>query len=243
MENNFYKIFIGFLIFMVGGSLASFYQVFVSRREKGESFLFGRSHCDSCQRKLKFYEIIPVFSYIFLGGKCRSCGEKIGIDKFFTEFLISILSVFAFLKFDISLETFLIIPIITVATFIGIIDYKTGFIYNIDLFIILIFTISLKIFGGYNIFKSLKFSLGMALIFFALYKFTGMMGLGDAYYSFIMGLFANNLLDVLNLFKDSFILATGFSLILIALKKKNLKDSIAFGPFISMSIIIFILWR
>ena len=223
--------------------MASFYHVFVSRREKNENFLWGRSNCDSCHRNLKFYELIPVFSYIFLGGRCKTCGEKIGSDKFFTEILISSLSVFAFLKYDLSIQSFLVIGIITVATFIGIIDYKTGFIYNLDLFIILIFTIIFKLSQGESIFNSLKFSLAMGLIFYLLYKFTGMMGLGDVLYSFAMGIFANNLLDAFFIFKDAFVIAAIFSIILILLKKKNFKDSIAFGPFISIAIIIFILCR
>lgn len=243
MEINFYKLFIGFLIFMLGGSLASFYDVFIMRREKNENFIWERSHCDSCHRNLKFYELIPVFSYIFLGGKCKSCGEKIGKDKFLAEILISSLSVFAFFKYDLSIQSFLLIGIITVATFIGIIDYKTGFIYNLDLLIILIFTLLLKLFLGENIFNSLKFSLGMGMIFYALYKFTGMMGFGDVLYSFIMGIFANNLLGAFLIFKDAFVIGAVFSIILILLKKKNFKDSIAFGPFISIAIIIFILCR
>lgn len=223
--------------------MASFYHVFVSRREKNENFLWERSHCDFCHRNLKFYELIPVFSYIFLGGKCKTCGEKIGSDKFFAEILISSLSVFAFFKYDLSIQSFLLIGIITVATFIGIIDYKTGFIYNLDLLIILIFTLLLKLFLGENIFNSLKFSLGMGMIFYALYKFTGMMGFGDVLYSFIMGIFANNLLGAFLIFKDAFVIGAVFSIILILLKKKNFKDSIAFGPFISIAIIIFILYR
>ena len=228
---------------MLGGSLASFYDVFIMRREKNENFLWERSHCDSCHRNLKFYELIPVFSYIFLGGKCKSCGEKIGKDKLLAEILISSLSVFAFFKYDLSIQSFLLIGIITVATFIGIIDYKTGFIYNLDLLIILIFTLLLKLFLGESISNSLKFSLGMGLIFYALYKFTGMMGFGDVLYSFIMGIFANNLLGAFLIFKDAFVIGAVFSIILILLKKKNFKDSIAFGPFISIAIIIFILCR
>lgn len=223
--------------------MASFYDVFIMRREKNENFLWERSHCDSCHRYLKFYELIPVFSYIFLGGKCKTCGEKIGSDKFFTEILISSLSVFAFLKYDLSIQSFLLIGIITVATFIGIIDYKTGFIYNLDLLIILIFTLLLKLFLGESIFNSLKFSIGMGLIFYLLFKFTGMMGFGDVLYSFIIGIFANNLLGAFLIFKDAFVIGAVFSIILILLKKKNFKDSIAFGPFISIAIIIFILYR
>lgn len=243
MKINFYKFILSLLIFIFGASLGSFYQVFVTRREKKEDFIFTRSHCDFCKRKLKFYELIPVFSYIFLGGRCSYCGEKINREIFLIELLTGSLGVFVFLKYKVTLETFLIIGILVLASFIGIIDYKTSYIYNLDLLIILILTIIYKVFISSGLTLSIKYSLGMGLIFFALYYFTNMMGLGDVYYSFIMGLFAENLYDAFILFRDSFISAAVFSIILLILKKKTFKDSIAFGPFMSLAIIIFFICR
>lgn len=243
MKNNLYFLFISFLVFLFGGSLGSFYQVFIERRERGEDFIFSRSSCDFCKKTLKFYEMIPVFSYIFLRGRCSSCGEKIEREKFFVEVLTSLLALIIFLKYKISFESLLIIFILIVATFIGIVDYKTGYIYNLDLFIILIFVLAYKIFISGGLIESLKFSIGMVLIFFLLYYFTGMMGLGDVYYSLVMGLMANNLFEAFILFRDSFISAGIFSLILILLKKKTLKDSISFGPFMTTAIIIFFICR
>lgn len=243
MKINFYKFILSLLIFIFGASLGSFYQVFVTRREKKEDFIFTRSHCDFCKRKLKFYELIPVFSYIFLGGRCSYCGEKINRENFLIELLTGSLGVFVFLKYKVTLETFLIIEILVLASFIGIIDYKTSYIYNLDLLIILILTIIYKVFISSGLTLSIKYSLGMGLIFFALYYFTNMMGLGDVYYSFIMGLFAENLYDAFILFRDSFISAAVFSIILLILKKKTFKDSIAFGPFMSLAIIIFFICR
>lgn len=243
MKINFYKFILSLLIFIFGASLGSFYQVFVTRREKKEDFIFTRSHCDFCKRKLKFYELIPVFSYIFLGGRCSYCGEKINREIFLIELLTGSLGVFVFLKYKMTLETFLIIEILVLASFIGIIDYKTSYIYNLDLLIILILTIIYKVFISSGLTLSIKYSLGMGLIFFTLYYFTNMMGLGDVYYSFIMGLFAENLYDAFVLFRDSFISAAVFSIILLILKKKTFKDSIAFGPFMSLAIIIFFICR
>lgn len=243
MKINFYKIFLSLLIFIFAGSLGSFYQVFVTRREKKEDFIFSRSHCDSCKRTLSFYELIPVFSYVFLGGKCASCGEKIGKDKFLIELFISTLSLIIFMKYKVSFETFIIIGIIVVAVFIGIIDYKTSYIYNVDLLIIFLLSLAYKYFLHLGFLNSLKYSLGMGLIFFAIYYFTSMMGLGDVYYSFIMGFFAENLYEAFILFRDSFISAAVISIFLILSKKKSFKDSIAFGPFMSLAIIIFLICR
>lgn len=243
MKNNLYFIFISLLVFLFGGSLGSFYQVFIERRERGEDFIFSRSSCDSCNKTLKFYEMIPVFSYIFLRGSCSSCGEKIGRENFYIEVLTSLLALLAFMRYGISLETLIIILILIVASFIGVLDHKTGYIYNLDLFILLFFVIVYKIFISGGILVSIKFSLAMGLIFFLMYYFTGMMGLGDVYYAFIMGLVANNLFEAFLLFRDSFIIAGIVSMILILLKKKTLKDSISFGPFMTTAIIIFFICR
>ena len=243
MKANLYFIFINLLIFLFGGSLGSFYKVFIERRERGEDFIFSRSHCDSCKRTLKFYEMIPVFSYIFLRGKCSSCGEKIGRENFYIEVLTSLLALLVFMRYKISLESLIIIFILIIAFFIGIIDYKTGYIYNIDLLILLFFVLIYKVFIIGGLINSLKYSLGMGLIFFLIYFASKMMGLGDVYYSFIMGLLANNLYEAFVLFRDSFISAGLISLILILLKKKTFKDSIAFGPFMTVAIIIFLICR
>lgn len=243
MKNNLYFIFISLLVFLFGGSLGSFYKVFIERRERGEDFIFSRSSCDSCNKTLKFYEMVPVFSYIFLRGSCSSCGEKIGRENFYIEVLTSLLALLVFIRYKISLEVLIIIFIVIVASFIGVLDYKTGYIYNLDLFILLFFVIIYKIFISGGVLASVKFSLAMGLIFFLLYYFTGMMGLGDVYYAFIMGLVANNLFDAFLLFRDSFIIAGIVSLILLLLKKKTLKDSISFGPFMTTAIIIFFICR
>lgn len=147
------------------------------------------------------------------------------------------------MRYKISFESLIIIFILIIAFFIGIIDYKTGYIYNIDLLILLFFVVIYKIFVIGGLINSIKYSLGMGLIFFLIYFATKMMGLGDVYYSFIMGLLANNLYEAFVLFRDSFISAGLISLILILLKKKTFKDSIAFGPFMTVAIIIFFICR
>lgn len=243
MKVNLYFIFINLLIFLFGGSLGSFYKVFVERRERGEDFIFSQSHCDSCKRTLKFYEMIPVFSYIFLKGRCSSCGERIGRENFYLEVLTSLLALLVFIRYKISLETLIVIFILIIAFFIGIIDYKTGYIYNLDLLILLFFVLIYKVFIIGGLINSLKYSLGMGLIFFLIYFASKMMGLGDVYYSFMMGLLANNLYEAFVLFRDSFVSAGLISLILILLKKKTFKDSIAFGPFMTVAIIIFLICR
>lgn len=72
-----------FLAFMLGASLASFAGVVIERVPKGES-INGRSHC-ACGRQLKWYENVPVFGYLFTGGKAKCCGAKLPVWYLFFE--------------------------------------------------------------------------------------------------------------------------------------------------------------
>lgn len=67
-----------FLAFLLGGALGSFLDCAAARYVRKEPFLKGRSHCDACGATLDALDLIPVFSWLFLRGKCRRCGAKIG---------------------------------------------------------------------------------------------------------------------------------------------------------------------
>ncbi|MBQ9314761.1 MAG: prepilin peptidase [Clostridia bacterium] len=80
-------------IFLTGIVFGSFFTLAVYRIPRKENIVYGRSHCTSCNHKLGFWDLIPILSYIFLGGKCRYCGEKIRIRYL----LLEIFSGFVFL--------------------------------------------------------------------------------------------------------------------------------------------------
>lgn len=79
------EVIIYVAIFLTGTVFGSFFTLAVYRIPKGENIVYGRSHCTSCNHKLSFLDLIPVWSYIFLGGKCRYCGEKIRIRYLLLE--------------------------------------------------------------------------------------------------------------------------------------------------------------
>ena len=60
--------------------IGSFLNVCIYRLPRKESIAFGRSHCTSCNFIIKWYDLVPVLSYIFLRGKCRNCKTKISIQ-------------------------------------------------------------------------------------------------------------------------------------------------------------------
>lgn len=82
------------LIFFVGSILGSFYHVVGYRMPIREDWVSDRSRCPGCSHKLRFYELMPVFSYVLQGGKCRSCGMKIKPIYLLSEIVAGFLFIF-----------------------------------------------------------------------------------------------------------------------------------------------------
>lgn len=68
------------IIFIFGITIGSFLNVLHLPNPLGESIVTAPSHCMTCGRKLKWYDMVPVFSWLVLGGKCRNCKSKISVQ-------------------------------------------------------------------------------------------------------------------------------------------------------------------
>lgn len=88
------------LIFIMGAFFGNFYSLAIYRIPLGIDIIHRRSYCPNYKHKLGFLEVIPIFSYIALGGKCKTCGKKIKKGYF----IIEILSGLTFLLFALSLN-------------------------------------------------------------------------------------------------------------------------------------------
>ncbi|MGM9959012.1 MAG: prepilin peptidase [Erysipelotrichaceae bacterium] len=66
-------------VFILGTVAFSFGGVCIARIPKGESVVYGHSKCDCCGSVIKWYDLVPVLSYLFLKGKCRNCGSKVPV--------------------------------------------------------------------------------------------------------------------------------------------------------------------
>ena len=92
------EVIIGTTVFIFGIMIGSFLNVVIYRIPKGESIVFPSSKCQSCQTSLKWYHNIPIFSWVFLGGKCAFCKEKISAQYPIVEFLTGIIFVALYFK-------------------------------------------------------------------------------------------------------------------------------------------------
>jgi leader peptidase (prepilin peptidase)/N-methyltransferase len=86
-------------IFALGLIIGSFLNVCIYRMPRGKSVVAPSSRCTSCGNPIKFYDNIPVLSYIVLGGRCRSCGEKLSIRYPLVELLNAVLYVILLERF------------------------------------------------------------------------------------------------------------------------------------------------
>ncbi|WP_052746073.1 prepilin peptidase [Sulfurovum lithotrophicum] len=87
-----------FLVFIFGAMIGSFLNVVIYRIPKGESIVFPSSKCQSCQTALKWWHNIPIFSWLFLKGKCYFCHEKISVQYPVVEFLTGVIFLMLYLK-------------------------------------------------------------------------------------------------------------------------------------------------
>ena len=99
-----YYIGIYIMVFLFGITIGSFLNVCIYRLPTGESLTKKNSHCMTCGTPIKWYDLVPVFSWLFLRGKCRACGSKITGRYILVESLTGILFVLTFLRFDVIVD-------------------------------------------------------------------------------------------------------------------------------------------
>lgn len=130
-------IFMYCAVFLYGIVIGSFLNVCIYRIPKKEDLVKVRSHCMSCGYQLKWYDLIPLFSYIFLGGRCRKCKQKISIQYPLVEALNGVLYLLIFAEYGLSIETLLYCLLFSALIVLSVIDFRTYEIpFGINLFIL-----------------------------------------------------------------------------------------------------------
>ena len=231
------------IFFILGTVLGSFYGVIGDRLPKGESILSPKySYCPNCKKRLKWYELIPIFSYIMQLGKCRSCKKEIPIIYPFVELVTGLLFVVSYYSFGISYE--LIISLTLVSFFcIVIVSDLTYMIIPDEVTIVTATIIIITNFFNLGI-KDGFIQLGCGLLTFGIMYLIMILGnilfkkesLGgaDVKLMFLSGLVLHPILGVLVIFIASCI-ALPISLVILITDKDHM---IPFGPFLVAGIIL-----
>ena len=109
------ELYIYIIIFIFGSIMGSFLNVLAVRLSNNESIIYPRSHCHNCNHKLKWYELIPIISYIIQKGKSRCCHTRIPISYLIVEIVTGALYCTAYHSFGFTNE--LIISLIFISSF------------------------------------------------------------------------------------------------------------------------------
>lgn len=233
-----------FMIFIFGAIIGSFLNVCIYRIPRGESIAFPPSHCTSCKKEIKWYDLIPIISYIFLRGKCRYCREKISIRYPIVEFITALLFLADYNIYGLTFDFVKYITFMSFLIVIGMIDYDTTDVYFSTT---LSGIVSGVIFIGVLDYNTLPVKsyiyggiLGGGFLALIILITKGGMGWGDAEISLMSGLFLGFKLTILMLFL-SFIIGSIVGIVLILLGKKSKKDYIPFGPYIALSAVLCVL--
>lgn len=245
-----------FFIFLFGTFIGSFLGVIIYRLPRGESIVRGRSHCDHCKKTLTALDLIPLFSFFFLRGKCRHCGAR--LSWFYplveivtgTLFVLTVLLVqdnfqFSLANFQVQIDLLFHLFIISCLIIIFFIDLKHSIIPFSIIFPAIIISLLYILFVESNVLGNHFFAgLGAFLFFLLLFLITRGrgMGFGDVVYVFFMGLLLGFPQIVVGLY-IAFVSGAVVSLILVGLKLKKLKGGIIpFGPFLVLGTLITLFW-
>jgi prepilin signal peptidase PulO-like enzyme (type II secretory pathway) len=238
-----------FALGTIVGSFISMMNYRTKHEVKGKAT--GRSFCPHCKVKLKPYDMIPLLSYMFLGGKCRGCDKKISVNYFFTELVTGFLFASLFMTFNFidvptiePMKTVLWLMIFAVGSAIFFFDLKyleVPMLYSIAF-------ATLGIVGGYFLVGNTVYEMLLGGLigkgFFWIQHVASKgkwVGLGDSDIALGMGLLLGPL-NLLIALMFSYLLGSIIGVALLATKKASRKTQLPFGPFLITGLYITVVY-
>ncbi|MEI8232795.1 MAG: prepilin peptidase [bacterium] len=248
------------LTFFFGAAVGSFVNVLIDRTIAGQDWVRGRSHCDHCKKNLAWYDLIPILSFAFYGGKSRCCKIPLSYQYPVVEILVGLLFVWwiavGFWFFQLVTAPLIFIqPAFWLFTgillmILGLADLFYGVVLlNIVWFgaiMTIVYRLILWHYGAYQL-VDLQSSILLSGAFFAffwlLWKMTKGRGMadGDMYIALYMGLILGWPKGLVALM-GSFILGAIVGVLLIVTKIKGRHETVPFVPFMIVAMGVAMLW-
>ncbi|RNF40937.1 prepilin peptidase [Planococcus salinus] len=229
--------------FIFGLVFGSFFNVVGLRVPKQESIAFPPSHCTNCDRRLTAIDLVPVLSFLFLRGKCRTCGSKIHWVYPLMEFATGVLFAASFLIFGFSAELVIAILFVSLLVIITVSDIAYMLIPDKVLLpfavVLLVLRFVIPLDPWWN--SLVGAVVGFLILFLIAIVSKGGMGGGDIKLFFVIGLVVGLSGSLLTLFFASFIGAIA-GIIQLRIRKQGRKTPVPFGPSIAAAAIIVYFW-
>ena len=235
-------------VLVAGMLVGSFLNVCICRMPKDESVISPPSHCQDCDHQIRWYENIPLFSYLFLRGKCRGCGAHISLQYPLVEMINGILTLVLFLRFGFTpafAAMFLFCSSLVVITFIDIEHQIIPDEISLSGIVVgFLLSFFLKEPGWLDSMLGILLGGGsLLLVAYGYQLLTGKegMGGGDIKLLAMMGAFLGWKSVLFIIFASSLIGSiVGVSIML--LQKKDSKLAIPFGPYLASAALLYIFY-
>ncbi|MCJ7425588.1 MAG: prepilin peptidase [Dehalococcoidales bacterium] len=237
--------------FLLGMSIASFLNVCIDRLPAHQSLVYPPSHCAACNRRLAAKDLIPVFSYLWLRGRCRYCGAAIPRRILWMELGTAVLFGLACWRFEVSIELAVALFYICLFMVLMVIDWEKGLILNKIVFPAIVASIVIS--AAFSLFlpdieivpfigrAAIGGGIGLVIFFLIVIVSRGGMGWGDVKLAALIGLVTGFPLVFIALL-IGVVLGGVVAALLLVFKIKKRKEAIPFGPFLAIAAIATLLW-
>ena len=237
------------IAFVIGASVGSFLNVVADRTVEGGSLVSPRSHCPSCKRPLPNVEMVPIFSYLWLRGRCKECDARIPVRVLLVELATAILFTAAYLKHGLGPGFVVVSAGASLLLVIAVIDLEHSLILDrialpaiLALLLLSPFWTELGLdrpfLGSSDMLASTGNSLtagaGAFLLFLViLLTYPPGMGGGDVKLAGLLGLLVG-LPEIFVALWIGAVAGGSVAIALLLLRRKGRKDAIPFGPYLSL---------
>jgi leader peptidase (prepilin peptidase)/N-methyltransferase len=239
-----------FLFALLGLAVGSFLNVCIDRLPRNESIINPPSHCSVCQHRLAVKDLIPVFSYLRLRGRCRYCQAAIPRRLFWVELVTALIFAFLYWHYGLSVELGVMAFYACLFIIIFVIDLEHGLILNKVVYAGMVVALLLALLprpwltqwvvtGVAN--AALGGGIGFGIFLLIAIVSRGGMGWGDVKLAALIGLATGFPLVFFSIIMGA-ILGGIVAVALVTAKKRKRRQTIPFGPFLALAAMITLLW-
>jgi leader peptidase (prepilin peptidase) / N-methyltransferase len=231
----------GFVV--LGTVVASFLNVLIDRLPNNESLLSPRSHCASCHHRLTIKDLVPVFSYLCLRGRCRYCQSPISKRLFWVEIGTGALFGYLYWHYGFHIDLPIVLFYCCLFIILMVVDLEHNLILNKVTYPAMVVALIISVFTPDPgiVDAAIGGGIGLGLFLLVALISRGGMGWGDVKMAALIGLVTGYPLIFIAL-----VLAIIFgglvAIMLLLFKKKGRKEGIPFGPYLSLAAIATLLF-
>jgi len=244
------EVFLIIIFAILGLAVGSFLNVCIDRLPSNKSIAFPPSHCEACQHKLSAKDLIPVFSYLRLRGRCRYCQASVPQRLFWVELATAVIFALLYWHFQLSPELGVMIFYACLFIIIFVIDLEQGLILNKVVYPTMVVAFLLALYPWPWLsdsmvmrvaYAALGGAIGFVIFLLIALVSRGGMGWGDVKLAALIGLATGFPLVFLAVIMGA-ILGGIVAVALMIARKRKRREAIPFGPFLALAAMVTLVW-